>query len=132
MPKGHFLRTMNNINIMKEEILKFFKGEVEDGEETLVKYSRDASIFDIRPKVVVFPKDSADVQALVKWVSENKEKDPSLSIICRCAGTDMSGGPLNESIIMDTTRYMNKIISVDTEKGVAQPGVYYRDFEKET
>jgi FAD/FMN-containing dehydrogenase len=44
----------------------------------------------------------------------------------------MSGGPLNESIILDTTRYMNHIISVDSEKAVVEPGVYYRDFEKET
>jgi FAD/FMN-containing dehydrogenase len=44
----------------------------------------------------------------------------------------MSGGPLNESIILDTTRYLNNIISVDDEKGIVEPGVYYRDFEKET
>ncbi len=54
---------------MKEEIQKFLKGEVEDSEETLLKYSHDASIFNIRPKVVVFPKDSLDVQNLVKWAS---------------------------------------------------------------
>ena len=59
---------------MKEEILKFFRGEVEDGEETLSKYSRDASIFEVRPKLVLYPLDSEDVKNLVKWVSENKNK----------------------------------------------------------
>ncbi len=117
---------------MKDEILKFFKGDVEDDEETLLKYSHDASIFDIRPKVVVFPKDSADVQNLVKWVSDNKEKYGDLSITARCAGTDMSGGAIGESIILDFTRYMNKLIGWGTQSITVQPGMFYRDFEKLT
>ena len=59
---------------MKSEIQNFFKGEVEDGEETLKKYSHDASVFEVRPQVVVFPKDSEDVKNLVKWVSENSAR----------------------------------------------------------
>ena len=95
---------------MKEEIQKFFKGDVDDSEETLLKYSHDASIFEIRPKLVLFPKDSEDVKNLVKWVNENKEKFGELSITCRCAGTDMSGGAIGESLILDFTKYMNKLI----------------------
>jgi FAD/FMN-containing dehydrogenase len=53
---------------MKEEIQKIFKGDVDNSEETLVKYSHDASVFEIRPKVVLFPKDTEDVKSLVKWV----------------------------------------------------------------
>ncbi|KKT00794.1 MAG: Oxidoreductase [Candidatus Nomurabacteria bacterium GW2011_GWA2_43_15] len=94
---------------MKEEILKFFKGDADDSEETLVKYSHDASLLEVRPKLVLFPCDSEDVKNLVKWVSENKEKYPDLSITARCAGTDMSGGAIGESIILNFTRYMNKL-----------------------
>lgn len=117
---------------MKEEIQKFFKGEVEDSEEVLQKYSHDASIFEVRPKVVLFPKDSADVQALVKWVKENKEKYPDLAITARCAGTDMSGGALGESIILDFSRYMNKLIKFEGDSITVEPGMFYRDFEKIT
>ncbi len=117
---------------MKEEIKKIFRGDVEDSEETLLKYSHDASIFDIRPKVVVFPKDSEDVENLVKWVSANVEKYPGLSITARCAGTDMSGGAVGESIILDFTRYMNKLITFDGESITVGPGMFYRDFEKLT
>src|SRR3990167_3321780 len=104
---------------MKEEIQKFFKGEAEDDEKTIVKYSRDASIFEVRPKLVLFPKDSEDVKNLVKWISENKDKYQypelnkdwkNLSITSRCAGTDMSGGAIGESLILDFTRHMNKLI----------------------
>ena len=151
---------------MKSEIQNFFKGEVEDSEETLKKYSHDASVFEVRPQVVVFPKDSEDVKNLVKWVSENSarqdlaEKYGKLAITCRCAGTDMSGGAIGESIIMDFTRHMNKLISFDmklpsknfgafalgvTGQGThdapnsspsasitVEPGMFYRDFEKIT
>ncbi len=136
---------------MHEEIQKFFKGDVVYDETTLDIYSRDASLFEIKPELVVFPKDSTDIQNLVSWANDNKKKYPNLSLTARAAGTCMSGGPLNDSIIIDTTRYMNKIISVQKSKpetiklkwdgksevvttGIArvQPGCFYRDFETET
>lgn len=117
---------------MKEEIKKFFRGEADDDPETIMKYSRDASIFFVRPKLVLYPLDSVDVQNIVKWVSENKEDHPDLSITCRCAGTDMSGGAIGESIILDFTRHMNKLISFSGNEITVQPGMFYRDFEKIT
>ncbi len=115
-----------------EKLKKDFKGEIESDSVTLEKYSHDASLFEVVPEVVVFPKDSSDIQTLVSFVSEQKKTDPSISVTARSAGTCMSGGSINESIILDTTKYLNKIISVEELKAVAQPGVYYRDFEKET
>src|SRR3989344_1421238 len=128
-------------NLMKEEIKKIFKGEVADDEATILMYSHDASLLEVRPKVVVYPKDAQDVKNLVKWVDENKNKykDPeknkdwkSLSITARCAGTDMSGGAIGESIIMDFTRHMNKLVSFKGDRITVQPGMFYRDFEKIT
>lgn len=119
---------------LKQEIQKFFKGDIDTSNETLQKYSHDASIFEVRPACVIFPKDSADVQAIVKWVAENKKSHPELSITARCAGTDMSGGSINESIILDFSRYMNRLVSFkDTEQSITvEPGMFYRDFEKIT
>jgi len=142
---------------MKEEIQKFFKGDVDNSEETLTKYSHDASLLEVRPQIVLFPKDSEDVKNLVKWVNENKEKYSELSITARCAGTDMSGGAIGESIILDFSRYMNKLIGgplpiddlnlkkrnkkINKKIGyyplvpsyiTVQPGMFYRDFEKLT
>src|SRR3990167_3853119 len=123
---------------MKSEIQKFFRGEVEDGEETLVEYSHDASLLEVRPAVVVYPLDTEDVKNLVKWVNENYtrqdlvQKYGELSITARCAGTDMGGGAIGESIIMDFTRHMNKLISITTDYITVQPGMFYRDFEKIT
>lgn len=117
-----------------DELQKIIKGEIATDEATLDKVSRDASLFEMRPQMVVYPKDSADVQALVKWVAEKKKEDPTLSITVRAAGTDMSGGALGESIIMDTTRYMQGVLRVNAEGKWATvlPGTYYRDFDIET
>ncbi|MEI6660329.1 MAG: FAD-binding oxidoreductase [bacterium] len=136
---------------LKLEIQKFFKGDVEDSDEVLTKYSHDASLLEVRPQVVVFPKNADDVKNLVKWVSDNKADHPELSITARSAGTCMSGGAIGESIIIDFMRYMNKIEKIEkvnpfaiipkypgakevTISGTAivEPGVYYRDFEPKT
>ncbi len=118
---------------LKKELESILKGEVFNDAETLKKYSRDASILEVKPKVVVAPNDVDDLKNIVKFVSENKKADPSLSITARSAGTDMSGGPLNESIIADFTKHFTKIGNISEEGfGFVEPGVYYRDFEKET
>lgn len=44
----------------------------------------------------------------------------------------MSGGAINDSIIIDFNRYLTKMISVDGKQAVVQPGMFYRDFEVET
>ncbi len=115
-----------------ESLKKVFKGTISTSEETLKTYSRDASLFEVKPEVVLFPKTSKDVCAVVKWVNENKKKYPSLSITARSAGTDMTGGPLNNSIILDFTKYMNKIKELTRYEATVEPGCYYRDFDKAT
>ncbi len=115
-----------------DTLTKEFKGDIEFDAAALDTYSHDASLFEVVPEVVVFPKDAADVETVVRFVATQKKTDAHISVTARSAGTDMSGGPLNESIILDTTRYMNHIVSVSQESAIAEPGVYYRDFEKET
>jgi len=115
-----------------KEIKNHLKGEVFIDEATLHQYSRDASIFEIMPTCVVCPKDSEDVKSLVKFVAEHKPINPELSITARAAGTDMSGGAINDSIIADFTVHFNKIEMFVAESVAVQPGVFYWDFEAET
>jgi FAD/FMN-containing dehydrogenase len=113
---------------LAEAIRATVKGEVFDDPQTLETYSRDASLFKVTPKIVVHPQDSEDLKTLVKFVSDN----PGESLTMRAAGSDMSGGPLNESIIADVSKHFNKIGEVKKEGTVVEPGVFYRDFEKKT
>ena len=109
-----------------------FAGEMKDDATTKEFYSHDASLFEVKPKLVVFPTNSDDVQTLIKVVAQNKKKMPHLSVTARSAGTDMSGGAVNESIIVDFNKHFTRIEKVSPKEGHAQPGVFYRDFEAET
>jgi len=114
------------------ELSKVIKGDVDATDETREFYSHDASLFEVKPQVVAFPKDSKDVQALVNFASNHKKDMPNLSITARSQGTDMSGAAINDSIILDTNRYMNQLMSASAESATMQPGMRYRDFEVET
>ena len=113
-------------------IKTFFRGEMHTEPTVLDTYSRDASLFKVRPAVVLFPRDAMDIGRLVEFVGREKGKNPELSITVRAAGTCMSGGSLNESIILDVTKFMHGVTTVADEFATALPGTFYRDFEKAT
>jgi len=116
----------------KKLVSRGFVGEILDDPATKEFYSHDASLFEIKPQLVVCPKNADDVQKLVSLVAESKKKMPRLSVTARSAGTDMSGGAVNESVIVDFNKHFTRIESVSPKEAHAQPGVFYRDFEKET
>lgn len=109
-----------------------FTGELSTDPGTLEHFSRDASIYEMTPELVVFPKNIDDIKSLVKFVNENKG-DSNLSLTARAAGTCMSGGTLNDSIIVSMTEHINKLVElkVRDQEVIVQPGMFYRDFEKE-
>ncbi|MBX4211666.1 MAG: FAD-binding oxidoreductase, partial [Candidatus Yanofskybacteria bacterium] len=113
---------------LKEKLQPLLKGEIFDDEQTLEQASHDASLFEVKPKLVIAPQDSEDIKALVRFANEN----PGISLTARSAATDMSGGPLNESIILDFTKHFNQVKEVGEGYAITQPGVFYRDFEKQT
>jgi FAD/FMN-containing dehydrogenase len=109
-----------------------FRGELDSSPATLDLYSHDASMFELRPKLIVKPKDAKDLEKLVQFVAAQKKKHPALSLTARSAGTDMSGGAINDSIIVDFREHFTSIEKVDATSAQAQPGVLYRDFEPAT
>jgi FAD/FMN-containing dehydrogenase len=127
------VETVKLIVYMDEIVKKLrsvgFRGDIDDSPTTLDFYSHDASLFELRPKVVVSPKDAKDVEELVSLVAANKASMPDLSVTARSAGTDMSGGAINDSIIVDFLKYFKKIEHVTSRSARTQPGVFYRDFE---
>ena len=93
---------------------------------TLKTYSSDASLFEVTPNRVVRPRNVPEIIELVKSIK------PSESLTARAAGTDMSGGPLSESIVVDMMKYFNHVKGISHMHATTEPGVYYKDFEKET
>lgn len=121
---------MDNTDVT--HLTSVISGDVKNDDATLEKYSHDTSLFEIKPQVVVYPKDTKDVEAIVDWVNSHKSEDKSLSITARSGGTDMSGGSINDSIIVVFEKYMNHLDDVAGNMITSQPGVWYRDFEKVT
>jgi FAD/FMN-containing dehydrogenase len=136
---------------LSADLKKIIHGDVATDDATLAKFSRDYSIFKVRPTVVVSPKDVDEVKALVKFVAAKKAayaagdaNGENISLTGRSAGTDMTGGPLSQSIVVSFTKYFNHIIDIgpaeksagpdayrDAAEVKVQPGVYFRDLEKE-
>jgi len=102
------------------DLRKVNKGEVLVDKVTRTLYSTDASIYQIEPLGVVFPKDKEDVKAVIKYAYEN-----SLAIFPRGAGSGLAGQSLGEGIILDFTKYMDKIVEVNTDESYVkiEPGI---------
>lgn len=113
-----------------KQIQQAIKGEVHVDEETRNRYKRDASIYEMMPQVVIFPENVEDIKKIVTIVAENKKQYPELSVAVRAAGTCMSGGSLTKEILIVVEK-LNKIIDFSGDTVTLQPGVYYRDLEKE-
>lgn len=117
---------------ISSELTKIFKGEIDTTDETRDFYSHDASLFELKPQVVAFPKDAADIAAVVKFVIDNKKEHKELSITPRSRGTDMSGGAIGDSILLDISKHMTKMHEITSTHAHVEPGVLYKEFDIRT
>ncbi len=95
----------------------------------LIAYSYDATRTRYEPEAVVFPRDEADVSAILKYCNDHR-----VVITPRGAGSGFTGGalPTNGGIILGMEKHMNRILEIDFENMVAvvQPGVINMDLQK--
>lgn len=122
-----------SMDVLLESLKKDFEGDIAVDVATRTAKSTDTSLFYVEPSAVVFPKTVSDVQKLVAWASKNS----GVTLTARSAGTGMDGGALTEGVVVDFSKYFTQCgaVSVDVEGTAvisAQPGVFYRDFEKKT
>lgn len=91
----------------------------------LMLYEYDGSQDKARPDLVVFPRSTADVAALVRLAREYE-----MPIVGRGAGTGLSGGAIAVSggIVVCFSR-MNRILEIDlaNERAIVEPGVVNLD-----
>lgn len=106
-----------------------FDGEINTTPKTRRAYSHDASIFELTPQAVLYPTSVTDIRKLVQFVSLHKHEYPALSITPRGAGTDMSGGAISNSLLVDMTRHFTTIHSLQHDILHVDPGVYMRDID---
>ncbi len=103
-----------------QALQKEISGDVLSDDYSMGIYSTDASVYQIRPLVVVAPKDDRDVITAIKIARANQVK-----ILPRGAGTSLAGQTVGESMVMDFSKYMNQILEInEKEKWVlVQPGL---------
>ncbi len=104
-----------------------FHGEVRDDLASRLLYSTDASIYQIEPLGVAFPKDGDDVAAAVEIAAQYK-----VPILPRGAGSSLAGQAIGAALILDLSRHMTRILSIDPESrtAVVEPGVVLARLEK--
>ncbi len=110
-----------------EVILKLkraIKGEVKTDLVTRLLYSTDASIHQIQPLGVVFPRHADEMAAIVSICSENQ-----VPIIARGSGSSLAGQAIGAGLIIDCSRHLNKLVQIDGDgqTAVVEPGLVLDD-----
>jgi len=105
---------------LERELKRVVKGEVRFDRGSRALYSSDGSNYRQIPIGLVVPRDDNDVIAAV--AACRKFGAP---VLPRGAGTSLAGQTCNVAVVLDFTKYMNKILEIDVEGRFArvQPGV---------
>jgi FAD/FMN-containing dehydrogenase/Fe-S oxidoreductase len=92
-------------------------------------YANDASMYEELPAGVAFPQNKGDIIDLVKEAAEKR-----FSVTARSAGTSLAGQATGNGVIMDVSRYMTQILSVDPQSRTAhvEPGVIRDTLNRES
>lgn len=116
-----------DINKIFDFLKLHIKGEVYQDKLSLGIYSTDASIYQIKPLLVVIPKENDDILKTINIAREN-----NLSIVPRGTGSSLNGQTIGKSIIIDFSKYMNQILEFNKdEKWIrVQPGIIHGELNK--
>jgi FAD/FMN-containing dehydrogenase/Fe-S oxidoreductase len=109
------------------KLQKSIAGEVRIDKASRILYSTDASIYQIEPIGVIFPRSLDDLCAVVEIADQH-----NAPILARGAGTSLAGQAIGRAWIIDCSRYLNKIIDINSEDmtAVVEPGVILDDLNR--
>ncbi|MEF8862230.1 MAG: FAD-linked oxidase C-terminal domain-containing protein [Haloarculaceae archaeon] len=99
-------------------------GEVRFDTYTRQMYATDASAYEVTPIGVVFPRHTEDVANAVSYCA-----DHGIPVLPRGGGTSLAGQTVNEAVVLDFAKHMNRLVGFDIEERTAttQPGLYLGD-----
>lgn len=105
-----------------KNLSKSLQGDLHWDDLHKVIYATDASVYRIMPLAVAFPKNENDIIALCAFAKAHK-----VSLIPRAAGTSLAGQVVGKGIVVDCSKYMNAVLSIDTNATLewvrVQPGI---------
>lgn len=88
---------------------------VETGPGTTGQYAYDASNYRVPPRAVVFPRSADDVVAVLRACRET-----GVPVTARGGGTSMAGNAVGPGVVLDFSRYMNRILDIDAAARTAR------------
>ncbi len=80
-------------------------------------YATDASIYQVEPAGVAFPRNAEQASAIIRETA-----DAAVSITPRGAGTSLSGGAIGDGLIVDFSRHNRQISELDLDKRTVRVG----------
>lgn len=91
------------------------------------EYSTDASLYRVPPRAIVFPHDADEVRAVLDTC-----RSLNVPLTSRGAGTSIAGNAVGPGVVLDFSRHMNRIVSIDPDArtAVVQPGVILDDLQR--
>jgi len=92
-----------------------FTGDTATSYADRLTMATDNSIYQLLPDAVVFPRSTADVTLIARIAAEPRFE--SLIFTPRGGGTGTNGQALNAGIVVDMSRYMNRILEINPEEG---------------
>jgi FAD/FMN-containing dehydrogenase len=95
---------------LERRLANALEGEVRFDAFTRGRYSTDASIYQIMPAGVVFPKGADDVAAAMAIARE-----AGVPVIARGGGTSQNGQPIGSGLVIDCSRHFNAVTSFDRD-----------------
>jgi FAD/FMN-containing dehydrogenase/Fe-S oxidoreductase len=110
----------NDYQEIAAELQKRVEGEVRFDKYSRLLYATDASMYEIEPVGVVIPRHRGDVQATIEVA-----KKFNVPVLPRGGGTALAGQAVGHAIVLDFTKYMNRVLEVNQEElwCRVQPGV---------
>ncbi|HSG32608.1 MAG TPA: FAD-binding oxidoreductase, partial [Thermodesulfobacteriota bacterium] len=108
-------------NELEAELKRELGAEIRFDEMSRILYSTDASNYEIEPIGVVLPRTADDLAGAVQIA-----KRFNVAVLPRGGGTSLAGQAVGSALIVDTSKYLNKIITVDAENNTVrtEPGIY--------
>jgi FAD/FMN-containing dehydrogenase/Fe-S oxidoreductase len=108
------------VNDLEHELRKVIAGDVRFDPASRLLYSTDASMYQLEPIGVVIPRDADDVQAAVEVARAQR-----VALLPRGGGTSLTGQTVNRALVLDFSRWMNRVLEVNADEQWArvQPGL---------
>src|SRR5713226_2916628 len=105
---------------LHSSLRRYLRGEVRFDTGSRALYSMDASNYRQVPIGVVVPRDVQDVITTIALCREH-----AAPLLCRGGGTGLAGQTCNAAVVLDFSKYLNKILDIDFDarRARVQPGV---------